>query len=621
MVDHHYYVRRGDPDQHHFHTGSETIWEVCSPADETVMLGGAARVAAAIVALGGTATCIGAVGKDALAGTVRRLLKKAGVQSHLIDATDRPTTLKLRIYHREPSPDESNILQRVDKEMRNPIPSEVADKIKTCIAAEIESADAIVLEDREKGVLTAPLVHYAILEALRRDIPVIAEPKFDWSKYRSLDIAGIIPNYVEFCRGGLGQFVPPDKMALPNRAQIEVALERWPNIRSWVITCERFGSSVVWQPDAVEFYRANWTHVEVIGALPHRVPGCGAAFTAAYALGYAAHNDALRAAQLATLVASCQARTDFSRTVTRVDIEKQVILPQAGRTEEVWSASLGRVAQAIGKIGDHHSVREVVPGVAADTTGQGQSLLARIRHLMASDGQFALLITGPQGSGKSYLAHELLESLKIEYEWESAPLIVSDIAGRLRKFLSSPSRLLVLDEFLAVEKEMLAATGALANGMLNLDREKVPLGAKKLLCLGASDGKQALSPDVARRFPEVVALSATSNSIDVVDIFSLNLTRELARTRHGNPDTLTTVSVDRQLLAAVAAKAQVEHLNAGPLAGIAAKIAAAHANRRESTIAAVDWTDAEMDAKWIELASKIVHLGTIRITVSRATLG
>src|ERR1039458_3618208 len=203
MIDHHYYVRRGDPDQHQFHTGTETIWELRAPGDETLMLGGAARVAAAVVALGGAATCIGVVGKDAMGTAVRRLLKNAHVRAQVFEAKDRPTTLKLRIYHREDSPDESSILQRVDKESRASIPSEVIRRINSCLNTEMESANLIVLEDHEKGALTETLVHDVVTAANKRGIPVIVAPKFDWSKFCGLEIAGILPNYREFCRGGL----------------------------------------------------------------------------------------------------------------------------------------------------------------------------------------------------------------------------------------------------------------------------------------------------------------------------------------------------------------------------------------------------------------------------------
>ena len=67
---------------------------------ERYLLGGAGNVARNIVALGGVATLIGAVGKDASADQIRGLVHDEGICGALVTLPQRPTTVKTRVMAR-----------------------------------------------------------------------------------------------------------------------------------------------------------------------------------------------------------------------------------------------------------------------------------------------------------------------------------------------------------------------------------------------------------------------------------------------------------------------------------------------------------------------------------------
>src|SRR5262245_42048078 len=64
---------------------------------ESFHIGGAGNVARNIRALEGETTLVGVVGPDAPASRLRDELRASGVEDALVEASDRPTTLKTRI--------------------------------------------------------------------------------------------------------------------------------------------------------------------------------------------------------------------------------------------------------------------------------------------------------------------------------------------------------------------------------------------------------------------------------------------------------------------------------------------------------------------------------------------
>lgn len=140
---------------------------------ERVAPGGAANVAAAVVALGARCELVGVVGEDDAAGRLAAVLEQFGVGGdHLIVAPDRETTTKTRVMARHQH------VVRFDRETEEDISEGIADQIIGTLEELADSVDAIILQDYNKGVLVPAVIRSAIDVARRRGIPSIADPKF-----------------------------------------------------------------------------------------------------------------------------------------------------------------------------------------------------------------------------------------------------------------------------------------------------------------------------------------------------------------------------------------------------------------------------------------------------------
>ncbi len=151
-------------------------------------LGGAGNVAANLRAMGAAVDLVAAVGEDGPAETLRRLLADLGVDTGgLCTAADRPTIVKTRVL--------SGVQQMLRVDWEDPRPLEGADE-ERCIErvrALAARADALVLSDYGKGVLTPRVLAAAIAAARERGAPVLVDPKGDdYTRYRGATL--VTPN-------------------------------------------------------------------------------------------------------------------------------------------------------------------------------------------------------------------------------------------------------------------------------------------------------------------------------------------------------------------------------------------------------------------------------------------
>ncbi|HEX3480060.1 MAG TPA: D-glycero-beta-D-manno-heptose-7-phosphate kinase [Kofleriaceae bacterium] len=153
-------------------------------------LGGAANAAANIQALGGAATLIGVVGKDETAGIVTERLADHGIASAVVTDPDRPTSKKTRLVAGQQQ------IVRIDHEKRHAIAGAAADGVRRAIDHAMAGADACVLSDYAKGVLTGEVVRHAIDAARAAGVPVVVDPKQrSFAAYRGATL--ITPNLHE----------------------------------------------------------------------------------------------------------------------------------------------------------------------------------------------------------------------------------------------------------------------------------------------------------------------------------------------------------------------------------------------------------------------------------------
>ena len=161
---------------------------------EEYRLGGAANVALNIKSLGAEVCLIGVYGDDDNGQLLEDTLKISGIGTQgLVQVKGRLSTLKTRI---------SNHIQqivRVDHEQCDPVDDEVTRALEAKIMENIESCDALIIEDYDKGVMTPKLIQVCV-ELARRGVIVAVDPK----KRHFMDYGGVTifkPNFKEIEEG------------------------------------------------------------------------------------------------------------------------------------------------------------------------------------------------------------------------------------------------------------------------------------------------------------------------------------------------------------------------------------------------------------------------------------
>jgi len=162
---------------------------------ESVHLGGAANVLANIVALGAQAKVIGVTGQDNSGERLRSaVLQESRLQSDDLIIVDksRPSTVKTRIIAH------SQLVVRADRELRTAINGETEQKIIAKLKDALTQADALVISDYDKGVVT-PRVLAEILPLAYERMPVLIDPKLrNFDSYRPATL--VTPNHHEALR-------------------------------------------------------------------------------------------------------------------------------------------------------------------------------------------------------------------------------------------------------------------------------------------------------------------------------------------------------------------------------------------------------------------------------------
>jgi len=141
---------------------------------ESARLGGAANVANNIASLGGIPVLIGVVGKDPAGDELRSLLGAAQFEDKgIFEESSRPTTIKTRVIAH------SQHVVRIDQETRSDISAETQERILDFLANGIDSFDAIIFEDYNKGVVVRDLIRRVITMARSKHKIVTVDPKFE----------------------------------------------------------------------------------------------------------------------------------------------------------------------------------------------------------------------------------------------------------------------------------------------------------------------------------------------------------------------------------------------------------------------------------------------------------
>ena len=267
--------------------------------DRKFALGGAANVAQNVAAAGATGSLVAVIGGDEGGARLRRMMREVGSNDAGLITVSRPTTTKTRLVAR------SQQVVRFDEEDDHDLdPDEVA-LILAALDRVLASADALVLEDYNKGVLVGAVIEHAIARASERQIPIVVDPKFrNFFAYRGATI--FKPNRREL-ESALGAAIHLDDAgALP------ATLERL-GAQHLLLTLGEQGMALV-SPDG-QVQRIPTTAREV-----YDVVGAGDTVTAYLATALSAGATAIEAAVVANFAAGVEVGKLGAATVTPAEI-------------------------------------------------------------------------------------------------------------------------------------------------------------------------------------------------------------------------------------------------------------------------------------------------------------
>ncbi|MFA6467722.1 MAG: D-glycero-beta-D-manno-heptose-7-phosphate kinase [Bacteroidota bacterium] len=159
--------------------------------NESVRLGGAANVAINVTSLGGTAFLVGVVGNDTGGTEFRSILEQQRTSFEgIITDESRPTTVKTRViaHHQH--------VVRIDHEEKRDVSTLVQEKIFAGLEKNIDSLDAIIIQDYNKGVVVKDLIHRIIALARKHGKIITVDPKFN-NFFAYTDVTIFKPNKKE----------------------------------------------------------------------------------------------------------------------------------------------------------------------------------------------------------------------------------------------------------------------------------------------------------------------------------------------------------------------------------------------------------------------------------------
>ena len=308
---------RGDVDR----VSPEAPVPVVRVRDRKDALGGAANVAQNVAALGARVELVAVVGRDDAGARLTQMLTALGGEPRGLVKTSRPTTTKTRVLAR------SQQLLRVDEEVDSDCLDSEVEALIAAVDRAVADADALVLEDYNKGVLVAPVIARAIAQARIKGIPVVVDPKYhNFFGYKGATVFKPNRRELEAALGAAVDLEHPD--ALP------LVLERL-GVQNLLLTLSEKGMALVQTADGGK-QTADGRRRTADGARPtadvriDRIPttarevydvvGAGDTVTAYLAAMLAAGATPLEAAVIANYAAGVEVGKLGAATVTPAEV-------------------------------------------------------------------------------------------------------------------------------------------------------------------------------------------------------------------------------------------------------------------------------------------------------------
>lgn len=292
--------------------------------DETETLAGAAANAAVNVAsLGGRATLVGTVGRDANGRALLEKLHSSGVNCDFVVVSDEiKTTTKVRVLAGQHYAARQQVI-RIDYENEAETPAGLQKNLKDNLLSAVEHADAIIISDYNYGVANLEIFELAAQISRKKNVPLLID-----SRFRLRDFARATT-------------------ATPNQEEVEQILGKNFTEAGCAELCRRLGY------EALLVTRGNNgmlliengqtpVHFEAVGAKePVDVTGAGDTVIAAYALGLASSlsfADAARAANHAggvVVMKKGTASVDLDELLASIEKYKEESKVESQRSKSV----------------------------------------------------------------------------------------------------------------------------------------------------------------------------------------------------------------------------------------------------------------------------------------------
>ncbi len=265
---------------------------VVSVTERRLALGGAANVAANVAAV---------VGADRDGEALRGELGRLGIDDRfLLALPDRPTTTKTRVVAR------GQQVVRIDEEDAGELAAETAARLAALATEAIAQADAVLLEDYDKGVLHPTVIAATMQAAAARGLPTVVDPKFrSFFAYRGATV--FKPN-----RRELGAAIPGIDLSSA-RALVE-AVGRL-QVENLLLTLGAGGMVLVHRDAGVPPHLIESEAREV-----YDVSGAGDTVTAWVGTALAARATPIEAAEIANIAAGVEVAKRGVATVSPAEV-------------------------------------------------------------------------------------------------------------------------------------------------------------------------------------------------------------------------------------------------------------------------------------------------------------
>lgn len=286
---------RGDVDR----ISPEAPVPVVRVRDRTHALGGAANVAQNVVAVGASCELVATVADDPAGHTLRAMLDALGAEHRSIVPANRPTTTKTRLVAR------GQQVVRFDEEEDGDLAGPEVERLHAAVEQAVADADAVILEDYNKGVLAPSVIAAAITAARARQIPIVVDPKFrNFFAYRGATI--FKPNRREL-EAALGAAVNLDSTRALHDTLARLGVEHL------LLTLGAEGMVLI-APDGVSH------RVATTARAVYDVVGAGDTVTAYLAVMLAARATPIEASIVANYAAGTEVAKSGAATVTAAEV-------------------------------------------------------------------------------------------------------------------------------------------------------------------------------------------------------------------------------------------------------------------------------------------------------------